>query len=64
MTEFNDLSSLTRYLATRRSGSPRAMIAPGLEAKIMEDLFRSYWWLIFPIAFFAFGACMPMPSDT
>jgi hypothetical protein len=22
----------------------------------MEDLFRSYWWLLFPLAFFAFGA--------
>lgn len=22
----------------------------------MEDLFRSYWWLLFPIAFFVFGA--------
>ena len=28
------------------------MIAPGLEAKIMEDLFRSYWWLLFPLAWF------------
>ena len=22
----------------------------------MEDLFRSYWWLLFPIMFFVFGA--------
>ncbi|MFN4177955.1 hypothetical protein [Phenylobacterium sp.] len=22
----------------------------------MEDLFRSYWWLLFPLGFFAFGA--------
>lgn len=22
----------------------------------MEDLFRSYWWLLFPIGFFIFGA--------
>jgi len=22
----------------------------------MEDLFRSYWWLLFPLAFFVFGA--------
>ena len=22
----------------------------------MEDLFRSYWWLLFPLAFFEFGA--------
>jgi hypothetical protein len=29
-----------------------AMIAPGLEAKFMEDLFRSYWWLLFPMAWF------------
>ena len=23
--------------------------------KIMEDLFRSYWWLLFPLAWFVFG---------
>jgi hypothetical protein len=28
------------------------MIAPGLEAETMEDLFRSYWWLLFPLAWF------------
>ena len=22
----------------------------------MEDVFRSYWWLLFPIGFFVFGA--------
>ena len=22
----------------------------------MEDIFRSYWWLLFPIGFFVFGA--------
>lgn len=22
----------------------------------MDDLFRSYWWLLFPLAFFVFGA--------
>ena len=22
----------------------------------MDDLFRDYWWLLFPLAFFAFGA--------
>ena len=22
----------------------------------MEDIFRSYWWLLFPLAFFVFGA--------
>lgn len=29
MNPFNDLSSLTAYLASRRSGRPRDMIAPG-----------------------------------
>ncbi|WP_033926460.1 nitroreductase family protein [Sphingomonas sp. 35-24ZXX] len=38
MTEFNDLSSLTRYLATRRSGSPRAMIAPGPDAAQIREI--------------------------
>jgi hypothetical protein len=31
------------------------MIAPGLEAETMEDLFRSYWWLLFPLAWFVVG---------
>ena len=22
----------------------------------MDDVFRSYWWLLFPIGFFVFGA--------
>lgn len=29
--------------------------APGLEATTMEDLFRSYWWLLFPLAWMAIG---------
>lgn len=38
MTEFNDLSSLTRYLASRRSGRPRDMIAPGPDAAQIEQI--------------------------
>jgi hypothetical protein len=26
------------------------------ELKLMEDIFRSYWWLLFPIGAFVFGA--------
>ncbi|GGB57993.1 nitroreductase family protein [Blastomonas aquatica] len=32
MNQFNDLSSVTAYLASRRSGRPRDMIAPGPDA--------------------------------
>lgn len=32
MTDFNDLSSVAAYLASRRSGRPRDMIAPGPDA--------------------------------
>ncbi|WAC22196.1 nitroreductase family protein [Blastomonas sp. SL216] len=38
MTEFNDLSSLTRYLASRRSGRPRDMIAPGPDAAQIRQI--------------------------
>ncbi|WP_446652858.1 nitroreductase family protein [Blastomonas sp.] len=38
MTEFNDLSSLPRYLASRRSGRPRDMIAPGPDAAQMREI--------------------------
>lgn len=32
MNQFNDLSSVTAYLASRRSGRPRDMVAPGPDA--------------------------------
>jgi nitroreductase len=38
VTEFNDLSSLTQYLASRRSGRPRDMIAPGPDAAQIEQI--------------------------
>jgi len=38
VTEFNDLSSLTEYLASRRSGRPRDMIAPGPDAAQIEQI--------------------------
>ena len=38
MTEFNDLSSLPRYLASRRSGRPRDMIAPGPDAAQIQQI--------------------------
>ena len=38
MTEFNDLSSLPRYLASRRSGRPRDMIAPGPDAAQIREI--------------------------
>lgn len=37
------------YLTERRDH------APGLEAMIVEDLFRSYWWLLFPLAWMIIG---------
>lgn len=40
MTEFNDLSSLDAYLASRRSGRPRDMIAPGPDAAQLRDIVR------------------------
>ena len=38
MTQFNDLSSPTAYLASRRSGRPRDMIAPGPDAAQLRDI--------------------------
>lgn len=35
---FNDLSSLSSYLPSRRSGRPRNMIAPGPSDKQIEDI--------------------------
>lgn len=35
---FNDISSLTTYLATRRSGKPRDMIAPGPDAATLDAM--------------------------
>jgi len=37
---FNDLSSVTRYLATRRSGKPRDMIAPGPDSAQLDDILK------------------------
>ena len=37
---FNDLSSVTAYLATRRSGKPRDMIAPGPDAAALADILQ------------------------
>lgn len=38
MTEFNNLSSLPAYLASRRSGRPRDMVAPGPDAAQLRDI--------------------------
>jgi nitroreductase len=35
---FNDLSSLPSYLATRRSGKPRDMVAPGPDAAALDAI--------------------------
>jgi nitroreductase len=35
---FNDLSSLPAYFATRRSGKPRDMIAPGPDAETLDAI--------------------------
>lgn len=35
---FNDLSSPARFLATRRSGKPRDMVAPGPDASELRDI--------------------------
>jgi nitroreductase len=40
VTDFNDLSSLPRYLASRRSGRPRDMIAPGPDAAQIREILR------------------------
>jgi nitroreductase len=37
---FNDLSALPAYLATRRSGKPRDMIAPGPDAATLDAMLR------------------------
>ena len=37
---FNDLSSVARYLATRRSGKPRDMVAPGPDGAKLEDMLK------------------------
>jgi nitroreductase len=37
---FNDSSSLTNYLATRRSGKPREMIAPGPDEAALDTILR------------------------
>jgi nitroreductase len=38
---FNDLSSVTSYLETRRSGKPRDMVAPGPDAQILERILQT-----------------------
>jgi len=38
VTQFNDLSSLPAYLASRRSGRPRDMIAPGPDAGQLRQI--------------------------
>jgi nitroreductase len=37
---FNDCTSLGRYLATRRSGKPRDMVAPGPDAATLDAILR------------------------
>jgi nitroreductase len=37
---FNDLTSLPAYLATRRSGKPRDMIAPGPDAATLDAILK------------------------
>lgn len=37
---FNDSTSLATYLATRRSGKPRDMIAPGPDEAALDDMLR------------------------
>lgn len=38
MTQFNDLSTVPAYLASRRSGRPRDMIAPGPDAAQLQQI--------------------------
>lgn len=38
---FNDLSSVTAYLKTRRSGKPRDMIAPGPDAQALVEILQT-----------------------
>lgn len=37
---FNDLSAISRYLATRRSGKPRDMVAPGPDAAQLDEILK------------------------
>jgi hypothetical protein len=41
----------------RRLPHRRAQGCAGAGGKIMEDLFRSYWWLLFPLAWMIIGGC-------
>jgi nitroreductase len=38
---FNDMSSVPRYLATRRSGKPRDMVAPGPDAATLDTILQT-----------------------
>ena len=38
---FNDLSSVTAYLETRRSGKPRDMVAPGPDAQTLDRILQT-----------------------
>ncbi len=38
---FNDLSTTTRLLATRRSGKPRDMVAPGPDEAVLDAILRA-----------------------
>jgi nitroreductase len=38
---FNDLSSVAAYLATRRSGKPRDMVAPGPDAETLDRILQT-----------------------
>jgi nitroreductase len=38
---FNDLSSVANYLATRRSGKPRDMVAPGPDEATLDQILQS-----------------------
>lgn len=38
---FNDLSSVTAYLETRRSGKPRDMVAPGPDAQMLDRILQT-----------------------
>ncbi len=37
---FNDLSSVAKYLATRRSGKPRDMVAPGPDMATLDQILQ------------------------
>lgn len=38
---FNDLSSVTSYLETRRSGKPRDMVAPGPDEQVLNRILQT-----------------------